>query len=124
MKNTSAVNSCSFLNEFNFIFGTQNGEIQLIDARNTSKVLKCWEVSASPVLSLLSLTHNNCSGFFVGRADGSAVYHYIDKEETFQLTGPDCEPIYSIKTDGKDIFTACRDAKIRKYNINMKSNME
>lgn len=124
LKNTSAVNSCCFINEFNFIFGTQSGEIQLMDARNVEKVIKSWEVSASPVLHLLSQTHNKSQGFFVGRADGSAVYHYIDKEETFQLTGPDFEAINRISSDGKHIYTASRDGNIRKYNINVKSNLE
>jgi WD40 repeat protein len=124
LQNSSAVNSCCFISEYNFIFGTQSGEIQLIDARNTTKVIKSWEESASPVLSLLPLIHDNNYGFFAGRADGSALYHYIDKEETFQLTGPDFEPINRITSDGKHIFTACRDAKIRKYNIKIMSNTE
>jgi len=124
IKNSSAINDCGFISEHNFIFGTQSGEVQLIDARNTTKVIKSWEESASPVLSLLSQTHNNSSGFFVGRADGSCVYHYIDKEETFQLTGPHFEPINKITSHANYIFTACRDRKIRKYSTKIMSNIE
>jgi proteasomal ATPase-associated factor 1 len=34
-----------------------------------------------------------------------------------QLTGPDCDPVYDISFDGTYVYTACRDAAVRKYDV-------
>ena len=33
----------------------------------------------------------------------------------WELIGPDCDPVYSICRSANTVYTACRDAKIRKY---------
>ncbi|CAG2165104.1 unnamed protein product [Oppiella nova] len=123
LPNNSAVNVCRFVDEYSVVFGQQSGEIQLIDVRYSDKVVKCWQTSGSPVLSLLAFRHKQRNGFFAGRADGSTVYHYLDSDsETFQLSGPDFEAIYDVATDGTHVFTACRDHCIRKYDLNVITN--
>ncbi|CAG2119772.1 unnamed protein product, partial [Medioppia subpectinata] len=118
LKNNSAVNSIRFVDEYSVVFGLQSGEIVLIDVRNSENIVKCWRTSSSPVLSLLSLNYKERNGFFAGRADGSTVYHYLDSDnETFQLSGPDFDAIYSLASDGSHVFTACRDKCIRKYEL-------
>ena len=34
---------------------------------------------------------------------------------SWELIGPDCEPIYSICRSSNTVYSACRDANIRKY---------
>jgi proteasomal ATPase-associated factor 1 len=34
-----------------------------------------------------------------------------------QLTGPDCDPVYDISFDGTYVYTSCRDAAVRKYDV-------
>lgn len=72
-------------------------------------------------------------GFFVGKADGTCVYHKVPTKSKddkcrnvrVQLTGPDCDPVYDISFDGSCIYTACRDAIIRKHDITkILSNLE
>ena len=37
---------------------------------------------------------------------------------SWELIGPDCDPVYSICRSANAVYTACRDAKIRKYILN------
>jgi proteasomal ATPase-associated factor 1 len=89
----------------------------LYDIRNTKTFVKSWEDSTSPVLSLLPFKHKEKEGYFVGRYDGTCLYHFIESDEIIQLTGSDFEPINDISSDGSNVFTACRDGKIRKYAL-------
>ena len=47
--------------------------------------------------------------------DGSCFYINSSLETTTELTGSDCDPLYKTVTDGKFLYTACRDSAIRKY---------
>ena len=40
------------------------------------------------------------------------------KGPTIELTGADCEPVTRLVSDGRNMFTACRDGIIRKYQLN------
>ena len=54
-------------------------------------------------------------GLVIGRQDGTVSYITKEMNQMIHLTGSDCDPIYDIAYDGKFIFTACRDGKVRKY---------
>lgn len=60
-------------------------------------------------------------GVLAGKRDGVCQFYQVDTSagsmlvNRYQLTGPDCDPVYSIATDLDYIYTACRDGCIRKY---------
>jgi proteasomal ATPase-associated factor 1 len=114
---TAPINCCSFITQDVAVIGSQDGVIQLLDLRSPMRPLVVWEESASPVLSLLPFEVNGEQGFFVGRNDGTCLFHSFNDNNSVQLTGSDCDPVYSMATNGQSIFTACRDSNIRKYNI-------
>ena len=35
-----------------------------------------------------------------------------------ELTGSDCDPVYRAVSDGRNLFTCCRDSLIRRYALN------
>lgn len=72
-----------------------------------------WANSSSAALSLVPYRQ----GFMVGRADGSCSFESLEGAQSFCLTGPDCDPVYRVASDGDCLYTACRDAIIRKYRM-------
>lgn len=108
-----AINCCCFLGQNRFLFGTQDGNVSLIDVRQTKEPSITWKNSSSPVLCLLPYKQ----GFMAGRADGSCNFEALVGAESFSLTGPDCEPVYRVAYDGESFYTACRDGLIRKYRV-------
>lgn len=112
-KSVAAINCCCFLGQNRFLFGTQDGNVSLIDVRKTREPAVTWANSSSPVLCMLPYKQ----GFMVGRADGSCSFEALDGDGSFSLTGPDCEPVYHIASDGGSLYTACRDSEIRKYRL-------
>ncbi|KAH9500223.1 Proteasomal ATPase-associated factor 1 [Bulinus truncatus] len=110
----SAVNTCAFVSEIYSVCGSQDGQIYVVDLRNTSKTLKSWKESRGPVLSLLG----HKGGFFAATGDGSCFHVNERWETTTELTGSDCDPIYKVTTDGRNIYTSCRDGYIRRYSLN------
>lgn len=112
----SAINVVLYLTKNLFAVGCQNGKIDLFNMANTNKPIKTYYESNSPVLSGCLYKEN---GFFVGRNDGTVTYYdCIDFSDTrIQFTGSDCDPIYDISCAGDRMFTACRDGKIRSYNV-------
>ncbi|KAM7308869.1 putative WD-repeat protein [Ixodes scapularis] len=113
LKAPSAINCCCSMGQNRFLYGTQDGDIYMLDARQPREPSLTWANSSSPALSLI--THKQ--GFMVGRADGSCSFEPLEGAQSFCLTGPDCEPVYHIASDGDCIYTACRDAVIRKYKM-------
>ncbi|XP_037281195.2 proteasomal ATPase-associated factor 1 [Rhipicephalus microplus] len=109
----AAINCCCFLGQNCFLFGTQDGTVSVIDVRQTREPSITWKNSSSAVLCLLPYKQ----GFMVGRADGSCNFEALVGAESFSLTGPDCEPVYSVAYDGESFYTACRDGLIRKYRV-------
>jgi hypothetical protein len=50
--------------------------------------------------------------------DGSCFeFDILNQKVTQQLTGPDCDPIYSFANNSNFIYTSARDSIIRKYNV-------
>ncbi|XP_076466878.1 proteasomal ATPase-associated factor 1-like [Babylonia areolata] len=111
----SAVNCCRFLSDTQVACGTQGGEIFVIDARNPSKPLRQWKESRSAVLSML--THKQ--GLFISTGDGSLFYVNEEYETMVEMTGSDCDPVYSIARDGSHIYSSCRDGTVSKYSLNL-----
>ena len=50
--------------------------------------------------------------------DGSLFYVSEEYETMVEMTGSDCDPVYSISSDGTHIYASCRDGAIRKYSLN------
>ncbi|RUS83784.1 hypothetical protein EGW08_008442, partial [Elysia chlorotica] len=113
MQCDSAVNTCAFITEINCVCGTQDGFFYLMDLRNTSEALIKWKESRGPVLSILP----HKGGFFASTGDGSCFHITEHWNTSTELTGSDCDPIYSTATDGENIFTSCRDGAIRRYSL-------
>ncbi|XP_023238754.1 proteasomal ATPase-associated factor 1-like [Centruroides sculpturatus] len=109
----TAVNCCKFISSSQVICGTQDGYIHLFEIHDLSEPLVTWEESQSPVLCILPYQQ----GFFAGRSDGTCMFYSINSDNMVQLTGPNIEPIYAIAVDNIFLYTACRDAKIRKYKL-------
>lgn len=119
VKSPSAVNSVKFHTRNNVLVGCQDGSIHLYNLKTSDCLLTLME-SSSPVLCLL--VHDS-GVVFVGRADGTCIcYKSVaqDNDSTakrLQFTGSDFDPIYGISSDGKKIYTACRDGIIRSYKL-------
>lgn len=115
IKVDSAVNAIAYFSQEMFIAGTQGGQIYVYNLKDGS-LLKTVHESNNPVLCLAVFKDK---GFLVGRHDGTVSYHSLlsDTQDRLQLTGPDCDPVYSIAVTGSAVFTGCRDGKIRKYNV-------
>ncbi|CAL4063051.1 unnamed protein product, partial [Meganyctiphanes norvegica] len=86
------------------------GTLADVHSRTTSPFVHS---SASDVQCLFRFNQ----GFLVGRRDGLCQYYTLDGTNPCQLTGSDCDPIYSCASDNTHVYTASRDGKIRKYNI-------
>ena len=118
----SAVNCIAVLSAEQFVVGCQDGQILLYEYQQPSQPLVKWYESNSAVLCILPVKE---IGFFVGKADGTCVYHKVPTKSKddkcrsvrVELTGPDCDPVYDISYDGSYIYTACRDAAVRKYDV-------
>ncbi|XP_064628952.1 proteasomal ATPase-associated factor 1-like [Lineus longissimus] len=110
---SDAVNCCTFLNENEAMCGTQDGQIYVWDIRNTSEPLVHRAETRSAILSLLPIHH----GVLVGTGDGSCVCFNNNYDPSLELTGPDCDPVYKVVSDGSYLYTACRDSFVRKYTI-------
>ncbi|XP_073245276.1 proteasomal ATPase-associated factor 1-like [Porites lutea] len=115
----SALNCCTFLSESEAAGGTEDGTLWLIDIRFPSVPVGVFRRSASPVLSLSSLRENK---LLASTGDGSCfcwdterLRQATDVVSGWELIGPDCDPVYSICRSANTVYTACRDAKIRKY---------
>lgn len=108
---SSAVNCCSCLSGTDVVCGTQDGHLLHVDIRNTRSPVQSWLHSAAAVTSVLPYRN----GFFSSQSDGISMFHKTNSEESCQLTGPDCDPVYKIVSDGTHLYACCRDGAIRKY---------
>ncbi|ELU04701.1 hypothetical protein CAPTEDRAFT_111827 [Capitella teleta] len=108
----SAVNCCCFVSDNLVCCGTQDGCLYLLDLRNTETPLQVIKESRSAILSLQPCG----AGVFVGTGDGSCFLMTGAFQTDLELTGSDCDPIYSIAADGSYIYSACRDKTIRRYS--------
>lgn len=109
----AAVNCCCYISPTLVACGSHDGQLNLLDLRNTSTPVQTWLHSAAAVYSLLPFK----DGFLSSQNDGICMFHSTNAEDTWQLSGPDCDPVYRIASDGKNFFTCCRDGVIRKYKM-------
>ncbi|KAK6170195.1 hypothetical protein SNE40_018647 [Patella caerulea] len=109
-----AVNCCCFISNVHVVSGTQDGHIAVSDIRNMRVPIKEWKESRAAILSLVP----HKQGFFVGTGDGSCYFVNEQQDTEVELTGSDCDPIYSLSCDGSHIYSACRDGNIRRYSLN------
>ena len=59
-------------------------------------------------------------GILAGKHDGTCVWYGTtdsaeENERRIVLSGADADPVYSLASSGKHVFTAARDGCIRKY---------
>ncbi|XP_020621989.1 proteasomal ATPase-associated factor 1-like [Orbicella faveolata] len=116
----SAVNCCAFLSEYEAVGGTEDGCLWILDVRSPSFPVGVFRRSASPVLSLSKLGDR---GFLASTGDGSCFCWSAElltqgrrgEVTSWELIGPDCDPVYSICRSANTVYSACRDASIRKY---------
>ena len=52
---------------------------------------------------------------FAVSGDGSCFYTNELFDTTLELSGPDCDPVYRVVTDGQYLYSCCRDGLVRKY---------
>ncbi|KAK3871603.1 hypothetical protein Pcinc_023258 [Petrolisthes cinctipes] len=106
------------------VVGLSDGQLMVVDATSHTTHLLAHN-SASPVESLspytIGIRERKVVGVLAGRRDGVCQFYQIDTSadsmltNLYQLTGSDCDPVYSIATDLDHIYLACRDGCIRKY---------
>ncbi|KAG1689938.1 Proteasomal ATPase-associated factor 1 [Nymphon striatum] len=108
----SPVNTCTTVSPCQVVCGTQNGSIFLFDITQPNAPILTWRYSSSPVLSVIKYK----DGFFSSKGDGVCVFMTPNNDKMIQLTGSDCDPVYSLAFDGSNIFSSCRDGTIRKYS--------
>ncbi|KAH3738336.1 proteasomal ATPase-associated factor 1-like [Dreissena polymorpha] len=108
-----AVNTCAFISEMCLVCGTQDGHITVTDIRNVRVPLKEWKESRNAILSMCPYK----GGFFTSTGDGSCFYVNKNHDTILELCGSDCDPVYRTVTDGRFIYTGCRDSNIRKYSL-------
>ena len=63
------------------------------------------------------MTWNSYCIIFPSTGDGSCFHVNENWNTTTELTGSDCDPLYSLSTDGDNIYTSCRDGAIRRYSL-------
>jgi len=72
----------------------------------------------------LSSLHSHPSSFYFS-GDGSCFYWDINRSLSngrsfsYELIGPDCDPVYKLCNHGNTVYTVCRDAFIRKYSLEL-----
>lgn len=116
----SAVNCCSPVSEYEAVAGTDDGSLWILDIRSPSVPIGVSRRSASPVLSLLTFGNR---GVFASSGDGSCFLWSSlllkqteqDALTSWELMGPDCDPVYRMSRSSNTVYTACRDTNIRKY---------
>lgn len=122
----SAVNKVAILGNHAFVAGCQGGQIVVFSQlNNLTEPINIISSNTSPILDLmvhpsLQKTSDNLSSFWASKADGTTVLINPNVQpcsKVIQLTGPDCDAVYQIKSDLDFIYTACRDKLIRKYSL-------
>ncbi len=122
-----------------FAVGCQGGEILTFDLRKSSSSMRqIVSATQTPILDLMMHPRSpkpNRPGvdefnrsFWAAKSDGTCVlinpaFSAEKPTRLVQLTGPDCDPVYQIKHDGNNIYTACRDGNIRRYSIGLISKI-
>lgn len=111
----SAINTAAFTSSFNLVCGCSDGRLIQIDLRQPKHLLNVLEEDRGEVQCIAPFAQ----GYLASFSNGSVCYKngsQIDDCSTIELTGSNLDPIYRIVSDYTDVFTCCRDGKIRKYD--------
>jgi len=132
----SAATAIAAIGPNTFAVGCQGGQIVTFDLRKVVPSKEMSPATPTPILDLMCHprtpigvkpgSDESSRYFWAAKNDGtcSLVNPNVAEGSHFvQLTGPDCDPVYKIKQDGNNIYTACRDGVIRKYSINLVSKV-
>jgi len=106
------LNCCTIVDDGNTVLaGSDDGHIVTLDLRYPN------QQPTSKYVYNGSITKVSRCGRWYSTSDGACFWNTED--QTVELTGPDCDPINGVvsSAEGKKIFTACRDGKVRQYNI-------
>ncbi|CAD5115062.1 unnamed protein product [Dimorphilus gyrociliatus] len=109
----SASNCISTFNENLLCSGFQDGSIVFYDLRNLNSPLRKIYSGRGSILA--SKLHSK--NMFFSNSDGSVFGINEQFENVAELTGSECDPIYSLSSDGTYLYSSCRDGTIRKYQI-------
>ncbi|CAB3977478.1 proteasomal ATPase-associated factor 1 [Paramuricea clavata] len=108
---SAAFNTCCFTSDINVLAGTQDGCLYRYDIRNTCAPLSIVKTSGSSILGMV----NYDNGSLVSTGDGCCFVWSEKDEQDVCFTGPNCDSVYKVRANKRQIYTASRDAKIRKY---------
>ncbi|XP_028415204.1 proteasomal ATPase-associated factor 1-like isoform X2 [Dendronephthya gigantea] len=106
-----AYNACCFTSDVSLLAGTQDGCLYRYDLRNMSEPLSVVKTSGASILSMV----NSALGSLVSTGDGCCFMWSGKDERGVCFTGPDCDSVYKVRANNRHIYTASRDANIRKY---------
>ena len=67
--------------------------------------------------SILFHKQNTFSSPFYPPGDGSCFFTDASLRTRVELSGADCDPVYKVVSDGKYVYTSCRDSYVRKYAV-------
>lgn len=112
-QHNSSSNCIAYLNENVLCSGFQDGTILYYDLRQFDNPIYKIDGGRGAVLSCKLHSKN----MFFSNSDGSVFAVNDQLENIAELTGSDCDPIYSLSSDGTYIYTSCRDGCVRKYQL-------
>lgn len=132
----SAVNCVIQIGPNSFAAGCHGGEIVIFDLRNLSHPQMILTSAKTPITNLMihprshtvrSVLGENVNCFWASKSDGTCCLinpnEEVSGKRLVQLTGPDSDSIFQIKSDLDYIYTACRDGIVRKYSVNVINRM-
>jgi proteasomal ATPase-associated factor 1 len=112
----SAVNKVSALGG-TVVAGTEDGSVLGWDARNFKSEKVTVRRTEFPIRALVPVSE---SRYWATTSDGQCyLWDVPSARPLVELTGSDYDPLYSLALHENWIYTACRDAKIRRYRIHM-----
>jgi len=116
----SPVNDCCFINENNIVAGLHDGKSVFYDIRNTRAPLRVSKYGKSSINCVHPFAGDSV---LIGRVDGSCscVRNTPTQQNslTMELTGPNCDPLFSLSSFDNYVYTACRDRQVRKYKLQL-----
>ncbi|EFC49558.1 predicted protein [Naegleria gruberi] len=100
---------CIIEDGFVVLAGSDSGHLVNLDLRKTSNQIEVKKLVDSTISSITR------DGQWFSTVDGGC----FSTTQHLELTGADCDPIYKVisSTDGKKVYTACRDGKVRQYSV-------
>lgn len=109
----SPLNCIANFNEKILCCGFQSGKILCYDLRQLNNPIYKIDDGRGAILSCKLHSKN----MFFSCSDGSVFGINNQFENIAELTGSDCDPIYSLSSDDTYLYASCRDGCIRKYQL-------